>query len=278
MDRNLKANILQNRTYPGKSIYKRPLKQETIKYMFAKKLKLFSILSFFCTIGCILPVSAQKTYEVTRLKKPLKIDGNWNKKEWKKIKSVTVDQQMGKTPSFTPITDAKAAYDDKNIYLIFKVQDQFVKSTVTEYNGNVSGDSCVEFFFSPDEEKPLHYFNLEINAGGTPLIFYVTKPWTGFTHLDSATISQIEIAHSQPRIVDPEVKEPTVWTIECRVPYDILKKYSNVTIPKPGTKWRANFYKTGSRTSNPHYYTWSPVKYPGPNFHLPEFFGTLEFK
>jgi hypothetical protein len=236
---------------------------------------------YIAAITCLCAssvVKAQSRYTVNRAKNPIAIDGNWNKKDWKKIESVRVSHQMGKTPTFTPTTEAKVAYDDHNIYLIFRVQDQFVKSTVTEYNGNVSGDSCVEFFFSPDENQPLHYFNLEINAGGTPLIYYVTKPWTGFTKLDSLSISQIEIAHSQPRVVNPEIQKSTVWTIEYRVPYSILKKYSNVTIPKPGTQWRANFYKTGSQTSNPHYFTWSPVDNPTPNFHLPEFFGTIQFK
>ncbi len=234
-----------------------------------------ALLIVFLTYSHI--TTGQEVYQMHRAKKPIAVNARWDKKEWKKIPEVKITRQMGKTPSFIPVTEAKAAYDQDNLYLIFKVEDQFVKSTVTEYNGNVSGDSCVEFFFSPDENNPLHYFNLEINAGGTPLIFYVTKPWTDFTKLDDESISQIEIAHSLPRVVDPEIEVPTTWVIECRIPYKMLRKFSDVTIPKPGTEWRANFYKTGSRTSNPHWFTWSPVDYPKPNFHLPEFFGTLKF-
>lgn len=221
----------------------------------------------------------EKVYEVSKFKKPIKIDGDWNKKQWKKIKPLTIQQFMGAVPSFVPSTQAKVAYDSDNIYIIFKVDDQFVKSVVTEYNGNVSGDACVEFFFSPDSQTPEKYFNLEVNAGGTPLIFYVTKPWTGFTKLDpESEIKQIEIAHSLPALIEEEIKTPVTWTIECRVPVSLLKKYSNVTDPKPGTVWKANFYKTGSRTSNPHWMTWNYVDHPKPNFHLPEHFGTLRFK
>ncbi|MGV3556561.1 carbohydrate-binding family 9-like protein [Larkinella arboricola] len=208
----------------------------------------------------------------------MKIDGAWDKKEWKRAKSVKITHYMGAIPKFTPETEAKLLYDDNNIYLIFKVNDQFVKSTVTEYNGNVSGDSCVEFFFAPDSDKPLHYFNLEVNAGGTPLIFYVTKPWTEYTKLEAKSIDQIEIAHSLPKVIDPERSEPVTWTIECRIPFSVLKQFSNVTVPKPGAVWKANFYKTGSRTSNPHWLTWSFVDHPKPNFHLPEFFGKILFE
>lgn len=220
-----------------------------------------------------------QTYEVSRLKKPMAIDGNWNKKQWKKVKPISTELFMGAVPHFVPKTQAKMLYDDENVYVIFKVDDKFVKSTVKEMNGNVSGDSCVEFFFSPDEEQPLHYFNLEVNAGGVPLIFYVTKPWTEFTKLDpESEIKQIEIAHSLPALIENEITEPVTWTIECRIPLSLLQKYSNVTKPSKGKVWKANFYKTGSRTSNPHWMTWNFVDKPKPNFHVPENFGTIRFK
>lgn len=205
------------------------------------------------------------------------IDGNWDKPAWEKVKPVTIENRMGEEPRFRPLTAAKVLYDATNVYVIFRVHDKFVKSTVTSYNGHVSGDSCVEFFFSPNSAEPGHYFNLEVNAGGTPLIFFITNPRKSFTKLPDELISKIEIAHSLPAVVDPEITEEVTWTIECRIPLEILKQYTNVTMPRPNVIWRANFYKTGSDTSNPHYYTWSPVSNPEPNFHLPAYFGTLIF-
>jgi hypothetical protein len=220
----------------------------------------------------------EAVYKVTKLRDPMKIDGNWNKKQWKNVDVIKVQRHMGETPKFVPVVEAKMMYNDENVFVIFRVQDRYVHSTVTKFNGPVSENSCVEFFFSPDTASPLRYFNLEINAGGTPLIFYVTKPWTGYTELKEEEIGQIEIAHSLPEVVNPEIKEPTTWTIEYRLPLSALKKYSNVTKPAPGVKWKGNFYKTGSSTSNPNYMTWALVDHPTPNFHLPDFFGTLLFQ
>lgn len=218
-------------------------------------------------------------YKVKKLKaSSIKIDADWNKPQWQETESVEIKKQMGPDPKFTPKVEAKLMYDDDNIYGVFRVEDRYVRSTVQEYNGNVSGDSCVEFFFSPDSNFPERYFNLEINAGGTPLIFYITKPWDEFTKLEAEDIQQIEIAHSLPAVVDPEITDPVTWTIEYRIPLAMLEKFSNVTRPKPGTVWKANFYKTGSKTSNPNYLTWSFVDHPKPNFHLPRFFGTLQFQ
>jgi len=221
---------------------------------------------------------AAPTYKVEKIKKSLVIDANWNKSQWKKIKPIEIKQYMGNVSTFHPEVKAKMVYDDANLYVIFQVKDRFVRSVTTEYNGQVSTDSCVEFFFAPDTEFPLKYFNLEINAGGTPLMYYITKPMTELEKLTTDELKQIQIAHSLPATVDPEITEPVTWTIEYRVPVSLLSKYANVTSPAKGVTWKANFYKTGSKTSNPNYLTWSFVDNPRPNFHLPQFFGTLVFQ
>lgn len=220
---------------------------------------------------------AQLTYRVDAIREEILIDGKWDKPVWEKVKPIRIENRMGEEPRFRPITEAKMLYDASNVYIIFRVHDKFVQSTVTAYNGEVSSDSCVEFFFSPNSAEPGLYFNLEVNAGGTPLIFFITNPWTKFTKLSDTLINEIEIAHSLPAVVNPEITEEVTWTIEYRIPLGILKQFTNVTMPNPGVTWRGNFYKTGSRTSNPHYYTWSPVSNPEPNFHLPAYFGKLTF-
>ena len=89
-------------------------------------------------------------YKVARLNKKMPIDANWNKSQWKKIKPVKITNYMGKLPAFKPQVEAKMMYDNDNVYVIFRVKDRYVRSLVQEYNGNVSEDACVEFFFAPD--------------------------------------------------------------------------------------------------------------------------------
>lgn len=226
----------------------------------------------------LMDTSNEAVYRVKKLKASLVINGDWTKDQWKNIETIHVAKHMGGMPQFAPTVEAKMAYDDNNVYVIFRVQDRHVQSTVTQINGPVSENSCVEFFFAPDSALPLHYFNLEINAGGTPLMFYIIKPWSGVTKLKDGEIKNIEIAHSLPSVVDPEMEGPVTWTIEYRIPLGLLKKYSNVSQPAPGVQWKGNFYKTGSKTSNPNYMTWSFVDNEKPNFHLPQFFGKLIFE
>ena len=218
------------------------------------------------------------TYKVVMTKKPFKIDANWDKPAWKKIKPATISNYMGALPDFKPEAEVKMMYDKENIYLIFRVKDRNVRCIINKINGPVWQDSAVEFFFSPDAGSPLLYFNLETNCGGTPLLHYNVIPRRESKRLTGDEIKQIEIAHSLPEIIDPEIKEPVTWTLEYKIPFSLLEKYSKVTHPAKGVEWRANFYKIAENSSNPHYITWSKIDKPKPDFHVPQSFGKLIFE
>lgn len=238
------------------------------------------ILSLFLTvIFAFSPKQNPKdpaVYSVKKLKQPMKIDADWNKSQWKKVKEIAITNYMGKVPDFQPVAKAKMMYDDGNLYLIFHVDDRYVRLQTSSFNGKVFEDACVEFFFSPDSNLPLSYFNLEMNAGGKALMEYHHDSKT--TRLTAEDFEKVEIAHSMPEKLDHEITEPVTWTVEYRLPLAMLKKFSNVSQPAKGTVWKANFFKTSSKNSNPHYITWSFVDNKTPQFHLPQYFGTLNFK
>jgi hypothetical protein len=217
-------------------------------------------------------------YQVDKLNGPLKIDTIWSKPQWKNIKAACVTNYMGEVPGFQPVVQAKMMYDRDNLYVIFHVEDRFIRCITKDFNGPVWEDSCVEFFFAPDIKYPERYFNLEINCGGTPLMHYNTIAGKETRIIDPAEIAKIEIAHTMPQIVDPEIKDLSSWSVEYRIPVKMLEKYADVTYPGPGVEWRANFYKIAENNSNPHFMTWSVVINDKPNFHIPQYFGLLKFQ
>ena len=223
-------------------------------------------------------VKTNSVYNVTILNQHIKIDGNWNKPQWQNIDAIDIVNYMGPIPGFRPIVRVKMMHDKDNIYLIFQVQDRNVRCLTKEYNGPVWKDSAVEFFFAPDSDFPERYFNLEMNCGGTPLMHYNLIPRKEPKKLEIEDLQKIEIAHSLPQIVDPEITEPVTWTLEYRIPLAMLEKYSRITRPEKGVEWKANFYKIAENNSNPHYITWSLVENSKPDFHLPQFFGRLKFE
>lgn len=222
-------------------------------------------------------MKSAQVYKVKKLSAPVVIDGDWNKYPWQSIIPLEVTNIMGPVPAFRPAVRAKMMYDEENLYVIFHVDDRYVRCVTNRPNGPVWEDSCVEFFFSPDINFPEKYFNLEINCGGTPLMHYNLVPRGKFIEIGIEDIRKIEIAHSLPELVDPEIRERMAWTVEYRIPINILKNYSGITSPEQGVEWKANFYKCAEKNSNPHFITWSFVQNEKPDFHLPQFFGTLKF-
>lgn len=217
-------------------------------------------------------------YAVKKINHQLKMDAVWNKPEWKSTKALLISNFVWNTPSFKPKVEAKLLYDNENIYVIFKVQDKYVRSITTEVNGDVWEDACLEFFFSPNKSFPNNYFNLEINAGGTPLMHY-NEDGKIYKPICSNLLAQIEIAHSLPEVVEPEISKSITWFLEYKIPLKLLQEYSDLETPEKGVIWKANFYKIAENNSNPHYITWSPIKWiEGRAFHQPIYFGNLEFQ
>lgn len=169
-------------------------------------------------------------------------------------------------------------YDPQAMYVIFHVEDRFVKAVSRTYQDAVFRDSCVEFFFVPGQDLSTGYFNLEVNCGGIALFHYQRKPKTDVFPVTEADFQKLKIAHSLPSCVDPEIETPLTWTVEYRLPFEILSNYAqSVILPQRGTIWRANFFKCADASSHPHWLTWAKVNFPTPRFHLPEYFGSLEF-
>jgi hypothetical protein len=184
---------------------------------------------------------------------------------------------MGELPAHFPEVDIRLAYDDKALYLIFRVLDRFVCARKQNYQDPVCEDSCVEFFFTPGEDRSMGYFNLEVNCGGTAFFHHQKGREIEDVPVSIADDNKVQIAHSAPKNIDPEVSESTNWVVEYSLPFTILGNYTPLTIPAPGVIWYANFYKCADESTHPHWLTWNRVNLPRPDFHQPEFFGRLVF-
>ena len=219
-----------------------------------------------------------KKYQVAKASGSVALDGKWDGPAWAGIEVIDIKHYMGKEPEHQPKTQAKLMYDDKNIYAIFRVEDKYVRAISQKHQDMVCRDSCVEFFFTPDEDISQGYFNLETNCGATLLFYHQKEKGKNVRAVATEDCQRIKIMSSMPKKVDPEIAEPTLWTVKYALPIAMLKEYTHVTEPGPGVVWKANFYKCADKTSHPHWLTWNPVDRPRPNFHLPQYFGTIVFE
>jgi len=218
------------------------------------------------------------SYPIPRLTQNTRIDALWHKMPWSGITALQIDQINGERPAHLPHTAAKLAYNTESLYLIFQVEDRYVRALAENYQDRVCEDSCVEFFFTPGEDPAQGYFNLEVNCGGTALFNHQKGRNIEKQPVSTADFEEVQIAHTLPKKVDPEITTALTWAVEYRLPFAVLENYTQFNAPAWGTRWLANLYKCADGCSHPHWLTWSHVDTRTPDFHRPEFFGHLIFE
>jgi len=204
-------------------------------------------------------------------------DGDWDGEVWGKVEALKVDNFMGEEPEHKPGTACKLLYDDENLYVIFKVDDEHVLASAGANQQGVCQDSCVEFFFTPGVDISKGYLNVEVNCGGTVLLRHQLSRGVGQTALSHEDLEGMEIYHSEEKIVLPERHEKREWVVEYKLGFDMISKYCPADKGTEGVEWRANFYKCADASKYPHWLTWNVVDRGEPDFHVPECFGRLVF-
>lgn len=174
---------------------------------------------------------------------------------------------------YQPDVSVRIAYNENELFLHYEVSEQAVKAVVIENNGKVWTDSCVEFFLSPDGNDV--YYNLEMNCIGTALLGY-RKKGDPTLHASDDVLASIRRVSSLGSKSFPEKKKPTDWQITIAIPWSAFFRHE--LKPVEGKKMRGNFYKCGDELSVPHFVSWTRIKTESPAFHVPEFFGGLEFE
>ena len=188
--------------------------------------------------GATAPPVKQNSYRVQRIKDNPTIDADWNKAVWQGVTPVILEYYMGEEPAHQPKVQAKAAYDDDYLYIIWKVEDKFVLARRTQHQQDVWRDSCVELFFTPGgDPEERGYFNLETNCTGVKL-FGVHVAGSKDEKLAADDFASISTASSLKGPIDPEIVEPTIWTLEYKIPLSLLERFGKIARPKPGVTWR----------------------------------------
>ncbi|MBR5235855.1 MAG: carbohydrate-binding family 9-like protein [Clostridia bacterium] len=158
--------------------------------------------------------------------------------------------------------EARVLYTDDALYVNLKTDKDLLFAHQNLRDTPVCTDSCMEFFIAPDEDDE-HYMNFEINPLGTLYVSHALNRYEIKFLSDDESIFDIKSVITKDE-----------WQLSYKIPFSFLLKY----FKKIGPKMRGNFYKCGEHAHIPHYATWSPITCEKPDFHRPEFFGTLSFE
>ena len=174
-------------------------------------------------------------------------------------------------PSYKPRVYFRMAHTGNSILLHYIVRETGVTAAVTEDNGRVFSDACVEFFVSPHSDDT--YYNFEVNCIGS-LLLQGGRQGTRRA-LATADVEQRVKRYASAGTTPFTANGDTIeWQVALVIPkeaffLDSISSFEGMTMT-------ANFYKCGG--AEPNYIMWRPIETDRPQFHRPEYFDTTYFE
>lgn len=195
---------------------------------------------------------------------------------WLNLSLAKIDQQMAAMPvsgtidtinwkeqyPIAPETKFTLAHTDEMFYVRFEVKGEVPLSTKTNDLELVNEDACVEIFIGDKDNT--HYWNFEFNPAGI----------CNASHRKERKVDVVRLNAEQLQSIKrfPVQLCAAHWSLLVGIPFSLI----NLDRTKEHSR-RANLYKCGDKTAMKHYASWNPIEAEAPAFHLPEFFGEIQF-
>ena len=206
--------------------------------------------------------------------------GDWEGESWKRVpenRLGNIIDYLNRPSSsrYAPDVRFKLQYDDRCLYVFYKVREKGVRAMFHEDQQNVFFDSCVELFLRPGGAKGKYYMNFEMNCVGALLLANVeVRPGRhSLPRVLPGDMKKIR-RHTSLKKVSGEIKEEIVWYAGLEIPWEVTEKYTSVPAPSSGSVWTGNVYKCADWSRFPHWLAWKKIG----TFHLPEGFGRFVFE
>ncbi len=183
-----------------------------------------------------------------------------------------IETQSWPAYGYKPQIRFTMAHSGDCVFLKFDVLEKFVQAVYRQNNEPVNKDSCVEFFISPDGADD--YYNFEFNCIGACKAGFGSRIRQSRGCLPDDIIDQInrQSLITRARRFNDDL---TAWELTVAIPLEVFCHNDYRSLK--GLQGKANFYKCGDDLPEPHFIVWNDVRAPEPDFHLPEFFGRINF-
>ena len=177
-------------------------------------------------------------------------------KIWEIANIANIDKVNWEEFGVIPKTTGKLLYDDYGIYVRLETDEKPLLARYSNQNDKVCCDSCMEFFFRPNENDP-RYLNFEFNAFGTMYLAVRTS------RKDPIYPDKDKNYFDVKSFVDDKK-----WVLQFCIPFEFI---DGIFGGHTNTMY-GNLYKCGDETMTPHYATYYPISTEKPDYHRPEFF------
>lgn len=184
--------------------------------------------------------------------------------DWSGIPALEINTHNWR-PQVDVSARAQICYDETGLFVHLRAWEKNIRAEEKSPLGNICDDSCLEFFFRPEENDP-RYFNIEIN----PLGFsFVGLCYDRNHNCRLAPDYDQDIFGKQINRLDDG------WELFYKIPVSFVRVFFPAFELNPGRKIYANCFKCGDKTEKDHYLSWSPITCEDEDFHRTCDFGLM---
>lgn len=159
-------------------------------------------------------------------------------------------------------TSLRLGWNGDELRVLFHCTDAHIAATLTARDAPLYEEEVVEVFVDPVGDLAA-YFEIEVNPLNAVLDLVLRRNRSGYLK---------DVAWDCEGLRTAVRKGSGTWTAELAIPFRSLV----AATPKPGTKWRANFFRIDRPPGVARELSaWAPTG--RPNFHVPARFGVIEF-
>jgi hypothetical protein len=239
---------------------------------------------------------APRRYVSYRASSRITVDGKLSEPSWAAApwSELFIDIEGDSRPQPRFRTRAKMLWDDEYFYVAAEMEEPDVWGTLTERDSVIFHDNDFEIFIDPDGDTH-EYYELEVNALGTPWDLLLIKPYRdGGAAIHGWDIAGLRVGVDVRGTLNRPGDQDDGWSVEIAMPWKILREAApDHKAPKPGDRWHINFsrveweidqadgrymkrLKPGTKDPLPeNNWVWSPQG--AVNMHMPERWGYVQF-
>jgi hypothetical protein len=166
-------------------------------------------------------------------------------------------------------TDVHLMWDDENLYVAMRAEDDYLMSQYQEHDDELWHEDAFEIFLDTKGDGK-RYYELQVNPAG--VVFDSFLP--SYRKNQNEWTSQMVVQVQREGELNEENGHDTGWTAEMAIPFSALYEEDGVP-PKPGDRWRVNFFRVDKTEKKNRYSAWSPPL--RGDFHALDKFGQMAF-
>jgi hypothetical protein len=243
----------------------------------------------------IPPEPDPESYVCYKTGSVITLDGILNESDWEAVpwtdNFVDIEGDLKPQPEFR--TRAKMLWDDSYLYIAAELEEPHIWATLRQRDTVIFYDNDFEVFIDPDGDTHA-YYELEVNAYGTPWDLLLIKPYRdGGPAVINWDINGLKVGSDIKGTINNPTDIDMGWNVEIAMPLQVLRECNRTGFPKAGDQWRIDFSRVEWRTIidggkykkeiNPatgktypeNNWVWSPQG--RINMHMPEMWGYMQF-